>query len=504
MADSRSNRAKKNIVVSLLCQMITLVCGFVVPRTMIGAFGSEAYGATASITQFLAYITLLEGGVGGVARAVLYKPLAEEDRETIHEIMAEVRRFFRVVAWIFAAYVLILACCFKSVSKVDCLDWITTFVLVIVISLSTFGQYFIGISNAVLLQAAQRAYITNAISIGATVLNTVSVLALVYLGCDLVMVKLVSSCIFFLRPVLLWWYVRRYFGIQNTPVKKGKVYLTQKWHGLGQHIAYFLHSNTDVAILTIFANLQSVAVYSVYHMVTGSIQNIAASFVSGMEAVFGDMLAREEYDQLHNTFGFYETLVSVFSMILFAVTAVLITPFVRLYTAGITDADYIQPLFGMLLVLASVLYCLRMPYHALVIAAGHFRQTSVAAYGEAIVNVGVSMVLVMRYGLVGVAIGTIAATGLRFIYYVYYLSGHIFGRRIGLFAKRLLVNTAAFCVAVILGGLVIDRIEISGYLIWAGCGLLVTAVSSVTVTGLNLIFYRSDVMAILKMLRRKR
>lgn len=62
ISDTRAKRAKLNIVVSLGCQIIVLICGLVIPRSMIGNFGSEAYGATASISQFLAYITLLEGG----------------------------------------------------------------------------------------------------------------------------------------------------------------------------------------------------------------------------------------------------------------------------------------------------------------------------------------------------------------------------------------------------------------------------------------------------------
>ena len=76
---TRALRAKLNIVFSLVSQAAALVCGFIVPRLLINTFGSEAYGATASILQFLSYIVLLEGGIGGVARAVLYKTLAQRD-----------------------------------------------------------------------------------------------------------------------------------------------------------------------------------------------------------------------------------------------------------------------------------------------------------------------------------------------------------------------------------------------------------------------------------------
>lgn len=504
MADKRQTRAKRNIAVSLGCQVVTLLCGIVVPRAMIGAFGSEAYGATTSITQFLAYVTLLEGGIGGVARAAFYKPLAQQDMAAISAIMEELKRFFRVIAWIFAGYVLILACSFQAISDVQCLDWISTFLLVVVISISTFGQYFIGISNSVLLQAAQKSYVTNMVSIGATVLNAVSTIVLIDLGWNIILVKLASSIIFFLRPVVLWLYVRRSYPLEKCAAKTKTNYLTQKWNGLSQHIAYFLHSNTDVVVLTCFADLRAVAVYSVYNMIVVHIQNLAVSFTSGMEALFGDMLARNEKDLLDKTFGCYETILSVVSVILFSVTAVLIVPFVKIYTAGVQDADYYAPVFAVLLILASVCYCLRMPYHAVIIAAGHFKQTAVAAYSEAVINIGLSVLLVSKYGLVGVAVGTIAATCFRFVYYGIYLSKHIFSRRIGLFAKRLLVNSAAMAASYLLGNLAISRMEITNYLWWAVSGVFVTAVAA-SVTGIiNWSFFREDCRSVLeRFLKRK-
>lgn len=502
MADNRKARAKKNIVTSLASQVIVLLCGLVVPRLMIGAFGSEAYGATASITQFLAYITLLEGGVGGVARAVLYKPLAEKDMDAISAIMDELKAFFRVIGWIFAGYVLLLASGFRFLSHIESMDWITSFVLVLVISISSIGQYFIGISNSILLQAAQKTYVTNVVSIAATVINALSIVILILQGCSLITVKLVSSCIFFLRPVALWLYVRKSYPLKRKPAERGKSYLTQKWTGLGQHIAYFLHSNTDIAVLTILADLKTVAVYSVYNMIVSHMQSLAVSFSSGMESVFGDMLARDEKNQLQDTFRTYETILSLVSLLLFSVTAVLIFPFVRIYTAGITDTDYVQPMFGLLMVLTAVSYCLRMPYHALVIAAGHFRQTKAAAYGEAVLNIGLSVLLVSRYQLNGVAAATLAATWFRFLYYVIYLSRNIFYRKIAVFLQRLAVNIAVcFCNGLV-GSLIVWKWNPTDYLSWAVCGGVLTVLLGGITLGMNLMFFRSDCSSFLRKVRK--
>lgn len=352
MFNTRSGRAKLNIVFSLLGQFVTLICGIIMPRLLIGAFGSETYGATASITQFLAYITLLEGGIGGVARAALYKPLARNDLQVVSEILAEIKKFFRFVAYIFLVYVLVLAVSFKQISGIEAIGRVETFLLVLVISISTFAEYFIGVSYSVLLQAAQRSYITTIVNMGTKIVNTIFIILLVFAKSDIIVVKLISSCIYVAKPWFLWLYVKKNFTIE--PTKTSKVtYLKDKWSGFAQHIAFFLYSNTDIAVLTVLGNLKMVAIYSVYYMIINQIQNVCTSFVTGMEAVFGDMLAKEEHTTLHKTFGYYETLISIISTILFSVTTVMIVPFVRVYTAGIDDANYIEPIFSVVLTLAS-------------------------------------------------------------------------------------------------------------------------------------------------------
>ena len=502
--DNRAHKAKLNIVTSLGGQVITLICGLVVPRLMLSAFGSEAYGLTSSITQFLAYITLLEGGIGGVARAVLYKPLSQNDMETIGDIMAEIRRFFRFIAMIFAGYVLVLASTFQMISDVEIFDWLSTFLLVIVISISTFGQYFIGISNAILLQAAQKTYITNVISIGATVINAFSTIVFVELGCSLTLVKLASSCIFFMRPVVMWLYVSKHYQIPKTgKTQQKQTYLTQKWSGLSQHIAFFLHSNTDVVILTILSSLRAVAVYSVYNMIISHVQSLALSFTSGMEAVFGDMMAKEEYEKLHKTFSTYETIISVVSVVLFSTTIVMILPFITLYTAGILDTNYHEPIFAVVMVLASLCYCLRMPYHALVIAAGHFKQSCPAAYGEAILNILLSVLLVSKHGMTGVAAGTLVATCFRFAYYVYYLSKHIFYRKIQYFVKRFLINVLAIVCSCVVGLWFGTCLNLNSYLRWMICGIFVTVFSGLITVGMNVVFYHDNLRSSFRMVLKK-
>jgi O-antigen/teichoic acid export membrane protein len=497
LTDTREKRATLNIIVSLFCQCLTLICGLIVPKLMIETFGSEAYGATASIAQFLAYIALLEGGIGGVARAALYKPLAENNIQVISEIVNEITRFFRIIAYIFTGYVLVLACGFYKLSHIECFDWLNTFLLVIVISISTFAQYFIGISYSVLIQAAQKTYITNIVNIFTIILNTILIIILIKLKSNLILVKLVSSCVFVLRPIILYRYVFHNFKIL-TPQKNSCNYLSQKWDGLGQHIAYFLYYNTDIAILTIFYNLKAVAVYSVYNMVISQVYNLTTSFSTGMEAFFGELIAKNECEELHKVFGYYENLISLISLVMFSSTAVLIMPFIQIYTKSVEDVNYIEPLFAILFILSTLITCLRSPYHNLTIAAGHFKQTQWAAYGEAFINIILSAVLVINLGLVGVVIGTLIATAFRMLFYAFYLTTHIFNRKIQLFIKREFVNIGMFFLIFIIGRSICNVWDFSGYGTWIICAIIVTLIAIIISFLGNYICYRNDFKLIIK------
>lgn len=500
---NREKNAKLNILISLFCQLVTIICGLITPRYMLKTFGSEVNGAITSISTFLGYIVLLEGGIGGVARAALYRPLAEENEHKISEVMTEIKTFFRRVGYVFVLYVLIIACTFNQISHSDIFDWGTTFLLVAIISGSTFAQYFIGISNGVLLHAAQKQYISSFLSTIVIALNTICVVILTSSGCNLLTVKLVSGLLYAFKPIALWIYVKKHYSI--TTVKTKTNTLKDKWTGLGQHIAFFLHTHTDVVVLTLFGNLKLVSIYAVYSMVTNAIQGITTSCYSGMEAVFGDMYAKKETDTLQRTFNTYETLISIVTTVLFGTAMVLIIPFVRLYTADITDTNYIEPLFAVLLICASILFCLRAPYHSMIIAAGQFRQTNVASYGEAVINIVSSVLLVIRFGLIGVAIGTVLATLFRFVFYVAYLSKNVLKRNIWLWIKRETINVAILLLICLAGTRITERFVFSSYIVWAEAGLLTIMLSMILTLLFNVLFYKKECISLarkVKLIRR--
>ena len=55
----------------------------------------------------------------------------------------------------------------------------------------------------------------------------------------------------------------------------------------------------------------------------------------------------------------------------------MIMPFIRIYTAGVTDINYNEPLVGFLFVLNGLLYNLKTPQGMLVISAGMYKETRI-------------------------------------------------------------------------------------------------------------------------------
>ena len=95
----------KNTIFSLILQIVTILCGLIVPRMILKAYGSEVNGLVNSITQFLSIISFLELGVGAVVQSSLYKPLAEGNNEMISKIISSAQKFFGLIAKILLCYV---------------------------------------------------------------------------------------------------------------------------------------------------------------------------------------------------------------------------------------------------------------------------------------------------------------------------------------------------------------------------------------------------------------
>ena len=496
----RSKKALKNIIVSLFQQFITIICGLILPRAIIKSYGSNVNGLISSITQFLAYIALLESGIGPVIKSVLYKPIAEKDKSQIEKILKAAQKFFNLIAYIFIAYLIILCIVYPRLVNSEFSIWYTISLLLI-ISISTFAEYFFGMVYKVYLQAEQKTYITAGIQAISTLLNTVVCIILIKLGSSIQLVKLVSAFIFILRPFVQNLYVKKKYNINLKNVKE-QYELKQKWDGLAQHIASVIHENTDIAVLTIFSTTVEVSVYTVYLFVVKGVKNLVQALTGGIDASFGDMYVKKEYDSLNKSFKIYEFFYFSLVTIVFSCTICLILPFIEVYTKGITDVNYYRPLFGYLIVLSEYMWAVRLPYNSLVLATGHFKETKKGAWFEAISNIVISLILVNKYGIIGVTIGTLFAMVVRTIEFMYHTAKYILKRKMNYAFIHLGITIVETMIIFILVNLIIKNINFISYLIWIKYAIIVAVVATIITLILNGIIYKNQAKEVTKLIKK--
>ena len=434
--ESEKKKAYLNIFCTIVAQVFSILNGLIVPRILLSTFGSEANGLVSSLVQFMNYIALVEGGLGSVVLAALYSPLAKKDNEQLNTVLCVANKFFRKLAWIFVVYVVVLGGAYPYIVKTTFSN-LYVFILILILAFSLFIQYFFSITYKLLLQADQKMYIVQILQIITTCINLLMVIFLVKYFPNLIVVKFGSALIYVIQPIIYSNYVKKHYNIRYSK-KVDNTVLSQRWNCFGQNLAFFIHNNTDTVVLSLFCNLKVVSVYTVYYLVVNNLKNFFMSFSNAFSPMLGKALAKNDLERANKVLNMYEFIVFNAATFVFGCCVCLLPNFVMLYTKGIEDVNYYQPIFSSILVLAEFIYCIRNPYVEVVYAVGQFKETEKSAYIEAAINIILSVILVKKYGLSGIAVGTFVGMMYRMFYHVWYLSCHILNRPIWLFSKRLL------------------------------------------------------------------
>lgn len=482
---TRIQKLKLNIMSSVGQQITSVICGFILPRVILTSFGSEVNGLVSSISQFLSFIVFLELGVGAVVQSSLYKPLSEKDDIAVSSIIVSANKFFRNIAHVLVGYILVLVFVYPFFVDTD-FSFVYIATLIGSISISSFAQYYFGIVDGLLLTADQRGYVQYTIQIISLIANTVFCYVIINLGGGIQFVKLVTSIIFLVKPVILRLYVQRHYNIDRKIKYEGEP-IKQKWNGVAQHIAAVILDYTDTIVLTVFSTLSNVSIYMVYHLVVHGVKTMFTSMTKGIESLLGELWAKGEINELRKTFDWVEWSIHVGTTFVFGCTASLIVPFVRVYTAGVNDTNYIVPTFALLISIANGIHCLRMPYNLMILAGGHYKQTQSNYIIAAGINLVLSIITVKIWGLVGVAIGTICAMLYQTVWMAVYDFKHFLNVPIKRFLKLIGTDVCTFVAGYVICKFIsLQYVSFLSFLIMA---MKVALVWAIIVLSANLIMF---------------
>ncbi|MCL2222429.1 MAG: sugar isomerase [Oscillospiraceae bacterium] len=495
----RTKNAAYNSVSSLLLNIVTIIAGFILPRLILSRFGSDYYGAVGTISQFIGFIGLLTAGVGGVTIAALFKPLAEQDTQKISGIMRATESFMRKVALIFAGVLIIIAALYPLLITEE-FDWFFVFSLTLILGSRTFVHHYFGITYILLLSANQRIYVLTLVQVGTVILNTAVAALLILAGFDIRIVYLASAVLFAINPIFIYIYARKRYNIDYS-VSPDNIALKQRWDAFAHQVADFANANAPIFMITIFIGILDVSVFVVYSLVIFAVRSFIVDLAgSGMSAGFGDMLAKKEDKKLQDGLRLYEFTIHTSATLLLACTAILIVPFVSVFTLGVDDVDYYRPIFALLFCVAEFFNISRVPYQTIANVAGHFRQTRNPAFIEIGISVTISIVLVQWFGIIGVIIGLLCGLIFRTVVFAIYVSRHLIVRSIWLFVRRVSVSLLIATVIFLVSQFLPYMTDVT-YWAWILFALPVFGVAIVITALFSMIFYREEIRMLISIIR---
>ena len=438
----RDNRIKYNLLSGLAYQVILIVISFLIPRLYLENFGSEVNGVLSTIKQIFVYMTLLEAGIGLATMQALYKPVAENDHGKAGSILSATNTFYIKTGVIYSAIVLVLAVVYSFFIHTS-IPPFELFSIILLTALPSLFSYFVQAKYRVLLEVDGRKYIITNSETVLQLLSNVGKILVLLLTDSLVLIQLVYCVLALGQLGYIYIHAKRrytWLNLRSTPDYEA---ISQRKSVLVHQVSGMVFNNTDILLLSVLCDFKVVSVYTVYNIFFSQIQNFITSIISGFSFALGQMFQtnREKFMKVYNV---YETLYIMATFIIYTLMAVFLLPLIQIYTKGIEDADYTNVYLVILFVIMNLLANGKLPSNHVLEYSGKFEETRSHAIIEMVINITVSVVAILVWGICGAIVGTIAALLYRGITMIWYSNKKVLGRGMFHTYKLWLVNGAVF------------------------------------------------------------
>ena len=438
-----SSKGIKNAGFGILAQFLTIGIGIIIPRLVLVNLGSESNGLLSSVGNILTYMSLLEAGVGTATLQALYKPCATNDQDSANSIMAATDYFYRRTGKAYLLIVIAITIVYTFAVKTD-LPRLDVFIVVLLSGLSGVISYFFQGKFKIFLSAEGKSYINTNIVTTVHIAASIAKALLLYTGFGVVAVQISAFAFNLIQMLFYHIYMKRHYPWLNVRVKPNFDAISQRNAVLVHQISGLIFSNTDILLLTVFVGLKEVSVYSMYAMIYGMVKALAVVLYDSYTYALGQSYNtnRQRFMRMFDT---YEVLTLMITFSLYCICRVLMNPFLTLYTSGVHDIQYVDPSLPWLFAFFYLLHNGRTSSGTVINIAQRFEETKWRSILESIINVTVSVVCVIRFGIYGVLMGTIAALFYRTNDMIIYAS-HILERSCLVTYKRWILNTVLFFV----------------------------------------------------------
>ncbi|MFI3208244.1 MAG: polysaccharide biosynthesis C-terminal domain-containing protein [Eubacteriales bacterium] len=408
---SRTKNSMINIAVSLFSKSFSYFITFVYRTVFICTLSAEYLGINGLFTNILSVLSLAELGVGTAIVYSLYQPIASGDSEKIKSFMQLYRRLYTAIG----IFIMALGLCltpFLSVFVNDMPD-IPNIELIYVLYVINFSVSYFVLYGQTIIAAHQKSYINSLYKQSVVFVMTILQCVLLicfhnYLGTLVLQLTstLVSGGLLIAKARKLFPYLEDK-DIAPIEINEKRTIKKNIFAMLHHHLGTVIVLCTDNLLISKFVGVVAVGLYSNYVLITSGLASILATIISSITASVGNLGTSE--NKGHQLEVFYD-IFFLFSICLGMITvclAVLLQPFIALW---IGESYMMSTEIVIMIVVNFYLLAMRKPALMCHDTYGLFWYDRYKPIVEAMINLGASLILAPKFGVIGVLLGTAIST----------------------------------------------------------------------------------------------
>lgn len=464
--ESRTDKSIKNIYISLGMYIFQLLFSIINRTIFIKLLGSEYLGISGLFSNILAFLTLVESGIGNAMVFALYKPLKEKDIEKIKSIMKLYDKLYLIVS----SAVLIIGISLTPFLNVFIKDMPKDIPLLriyyVLYVLNCAISYLFSYRRTILI-CDQKLYISNLVrTISFTLLAVIQAIVLLithdFLFYLIVMIfmtvfenLLVSYIATKKYPYLKEKKVKTLDTCTKTEIKKnvGAIFI--------QKVGNAVIDSTDNIILSKFVGIVAVGIYSNYVMIINVATRLMDTIFSSLSASVGNLLVDEKSNHSKWVFDRMMFICSIMHGGLAVGMYCMLNPLIRNWLGKKYEFEM---LVVFIICLNFYLRGVRRPINIYKEAGGVFWKDRYRTIIEAITNLVVSIPFTLKYGIFGTLLGTtISMMSFSFWYEAYLVYKNVFKMKFIDYTKQ---QFYYLVVVLLVGGITFSIIDFIPYGNW--------------------------------------
>lgn len=412
-AQENRRRVLHNMCSSLLYNLSVILFGLLLPRLYLTSFGSELNGLDSTIKQIFSCLALLEAGVGLASQQAYYLPVAVDDHKAINGIFAATHHYYRRTGVVYLIATIAFAAFYPACISTS-LPYATVSLIVVFYGLPGIISYFVQGKYRSFMEVEGRTYVVTYITTATVAMGNLLRMAALLFTRNILLVQVTYCVPSVFQVAALTLYIRRrypWLDSSGTPDLKA---LAQKGSVMVHQLTSIVFNNTDTILISSICGLAPASVYTIYMLFFSNIEKLYYSVVNSVSFRLGQLFY-VDMEKFKRMYRLYDAAYLSVSFALFTTVAVFLEPIIALYTAGVDDIEYLNPTLLVLFTVVELLSSAKQPAGSLLTYSGRFEETRNQALVEMVINLTVSVVSVLRFGIAGCLVGTLAAHIYRYI-----------------------------------------------------------------------------------------